>query len=72
MEDSFNVNDIRSQAQKVSYISSEKVTEIGFFMRFAEFTPQGTNSVGLVAVIIDKLGNVHYRDPKSIRFIFSE
>jgi len=70
MEDSFIINDLRSQSQKVVYTTNDKVTEIGYFMRFAEFKPEGVNAVGLVAVIIDKQGKVCSREPKSIRFVF--
>ena len=64
------VGDIREQSQKISYVSENKVTEIGYFMRFAEFSPETKNVVGIVAVIIDKTGKIIYRDPKSIRFVF--
>jgi len=39
-------------------------------MRFAEFSPETKNVVGIVAVILDKTGKIIYRDPKSIRFVF--
>jgi hypothetical protein len=64
------VGDIREQSQQISYVSDNKVTEIGYFMRFAEYTPETKNVVGIVAVILDKSGKIIYRDPKSIRFIF--
>ena len=70
MEDEFILNDLRSQSQKVVFTNSARATEIGYFMRFAEFRPEGVNAVGLVAVIIDKTGKVCYREPKSIRFVF--
>ena len=70
MEDEFIINDLRSQSQKVVFTNSDRATEIGYFMRFAEFRPEGVNAVGLVAVIIDKTGKVCYREPKSIRFVF--
>jgi hypothetical protein len=64
------VGDIREQSQQISYVSDNNVTEIGYFMRFAEYTPETKNVVGIVAVILDKSGKIIYRDPKSIRFIF--
>ena len=64
------VGDIREQSQKISYVSENKVTEIGYFMRFTEFSPETKNVVGIVAVILDKTGKIIYRDPKSIRFVF--
>ena len=71
MEDSNTpIYDIRQQAQRVTYVSENKVTEMGFFMRFAEFSPESKNVVGIVAIILDKTGKIIYRDPKSIRFIF--
>jgi hypothetical protein len=71
MEDSnLSIYDIRQQAQKVTYVSENKVTEMGYFMRFAEFSPEAKNVVGIVAIILDKTGKIIYRDPKSIRFVF--
>jgi hypothetical protein len=71
MEDSNTpIYDIRQQAQRVTYVSENKVTEMGFFMRFAEFSPESKNVVGIVAIILDKTGKIIYRDPKSIRFVF--
>jgi hypothetical protein len=64
------VGDIREQSQQISYVSDSKVTEIGYFMRFAEYSPETKNVVGIVAVILDKSGKIIYRDPKSIRFVF--
>jgi hypothetical protein len=71
MEDSnIGIYDIRQQAQKVTYVSENKVTEMGYFMRFAEFSPEVKNVVGIVAVIVEKTGKIIYREPKSIRFVF--
>jgi hypothetical protein len=69
-ENNLPVYDIRQQAQRVTYVSDGKVTEVGYFMRFAEFAPEAKNVVGIVAVILDKSGKIFYRDPKSIRFVF--
>jgi len=70
MEGNLPTYDIRNQSQRVSYVSENKVTEVGYFMRFAEFSPEMKNVVGVVAVIMDKQGKICYRDPKTIRFIF--
>jgi hypothetical protein len=71
MEDSnIGIYDIRQQAQKVTYVSESRATEMGYFMRFAEFNPEAKNVVGIVAVIVDKTGKIIYREPKSIRFVF--
>lgn len=71
MEDSnIAIYDIRQQTQKVTYVSEHKVTEMGYFMRFAEYNPESKNVIGIVAIILDKTGKIIYRDPKSIRFVF--
>jgi|694.fasta_scaffold07611_23 hypothetical protein len=71
MEDSgYSLYDLRAQSQKISYVDDNKVLQIGYFMRFAEYSPEAKNVVGVVAVVLDKNGKIHYRDPKSIRFVF--
>jgi hypothetical protein len=63
--------DIREQAQQVSFTNAQNATEVGYFMRFAEFSPETKGVVGVVVVILDKTGKIHYREPRSVRFIFS-
>jgi hypothetical protein len=62
--------DIREQAQQVSFTNAQNATEVGYFMKFAEYSPEAKGAVGLVAVILDKTGKIHYREPRSVRFIF--
>jgi hypothetical protein len=62
--------DIREQAQQVSFTNGQNATEVGYFMRLAEFSPEAKGIVGVVAIILDKTGKIHYREPRSIRFIF--
>jgi hypothetical protein len=63
--------DIREQSQQVSFTNAQSATEIGYFMRFAEFSPEAKGVVGVVAVILDKTGKIHYREPRSVRFVFN-
>lgn len=64
--------DIREQAQQVSFTNAQNATEVGYFMRLSEFSPEAKGVVGVVAVILDNAGKIHYRDPRSIRFIFGQ
>jgi hypothetical protein len=72
MEDNSNqnYNDIRRGAQKVSFTTENKVTDVGYFLRLAEFKTESPGMIGAVAIIVDRSGKVLYREPKSIRFIF--
>ena len=71
MEDSnHSLYDLRTHAQKITYVDDNKVLQMGYFMRFADYSPEAKNVVGVVAVVLDKTGKILYRDPKSIRFVF--
>jgi hypothetical protein len=72
MEDNeiIDPRDIRTMLPRVTYINSNRTTDEGYFLKLAEFKPEATGSIGIVALILEKTGKICYRDPKSIRFVF--